>query len=64
MKNPGEITGYSVGLAGHPNRDGGVIWYGGGKLAAEAAPATESEERPSTAVGSAPDHRCRAERGA
>jgi hypothetical protein len=34
-RNPGEITGYSVGLACHTNRDGGVIWYGGGKLAAD-----------------------------
>jgi hypothetical protein len=32
---PGEITGYSVGLACHTNREGGVIWYGGGKLAAD-----------------------------
>jgi hypothetical protein len=34
-RNPAEITGYSVGLAGHMNRDGGVVWYGGGKLAAD-----------------------------
>jgi hypothetical protein len=34
-KNSGEITGYSVGLACHTNRDGGVVWYGGGKLAAD-----------------------------
>jgi hypothetical protein len=34
-KNPGEITGYSVGLACHTNRDRGVVWYGGGKLAAD-----------------------------
>jgi hypothetical protein len=34
-KNPGEITGYSVGLARHTNRDRGVVWYGGGKLAAD-----------------------------
>jgi len=34
-KNPGEITGYSVGLKCHTNRDGGVVWYGGGKLAAD-----------------------------
>ena len=33
--NRGEITGYSVGLAAHSNRDGGVVWYGGGKLAAD-----------------------------
>ena len=28
-----EVTGYAVGLAQHTARDGGVIWYGGGKLA-------------------------------
>jgi hypothetical protein len=33
-KNPGEVTGYSVGLR-CTNRDGGVVWYGGGKLAAD-----------------------------
>ncbi|MFI5068127.1 MAG: relaxase/mobilization nuclease domain-containing protein, partial [Streptosporangiales bacterium] len=33
--NPGEVTGYAVGLAGHTTRDGGIIWYGGGKLAAD-----------------------------
>jgi hypothetical protein len=33
--NPGQVTGYAVGLARHTARDGGVIWYGGGKLAAD-----------------------------
>ncbi|HUY52724.1 MAG TPA: hypothetical protein VMV92_44655 [Streptosporangiaceae bacterium] len=33
--NPGEVTGYAVGLAGHTTKDGGIIWYGGGKLAAD-----------------------------
>ena len=33
--SPGRVTGYAVGLAGHRARDGGVIWYGGGKLAAD-----------------------------
>jgi hypothetical protein len=33
MTNPGEVTGYAVGLPQHTARDGGVIWYGGGKLA-------------------------------
>ena len=32
---PGQVTGYAVGLARHTARDGGVIWYGGGKLAAD-----------------------------
>jgi hypothetical protein len=34
-KNPGEVTGYAVGLAQHTNADGGVVWYSGGKLAAD-----------------------------
>jgi hypothetical protein len=33
--DPGEVTGYAVGLPGHTARDGGVVWYGGGKLAAD-----------------------------
>jgi hypothetical protein len=32
---PGAVTGYAVGLAQHTARGGGVIWYGGGKLAAD-----------------------------
>jgi hypothetical protein len=32
---PGEVTGYAVGFPGHTARDGGVVWYGGGKLAAD-----------------------------
>jgi hypothetical protein len=35
MTSPGEVTGYAVGLARHTAKDGGVIWYGGGKLAAD-----------------------------
>jgi hypothetical protein len=34
-KNPGEVTGYAVGLAHHTTKDGEVVWYGGGKLAAD-----------------------------
>ncbi|HUZ54494.1 MAG TPA: hypothetical protein VMU94_18470 [Streptosporangiaceae bacterium] len=33
--SPGEVTGYAVGLPQHTAKDGGVIWYGGGKLAAD-----------------------------
>jgi hypothetical protein len=32
---PGEVTGYAVGLADHTTKDGAVVWYGGGKLAAD-----------------------------
>jgi hypothetical protein len=31
----GEVTGYAVGLPCHTAKDGGVVWYGGGKLAAD-----------------------------
>jgi hypothetical protein len=33
--HPDQVTGYAVGLPGHTARDGGVVWYGGGKLAAD-----------------------------
>ena len=32
-KNPGQITGYAVALPGDTGKDGGPVWYGGGKLA-------------------------------
>src|SRR5215471_535311 len=31
----GEVTGYAVGLPHHTASNGGVVWYGGGKLAAD-----------------------------
>jgi hypothetical protein len=31
----GEVTGYAVGLSAHRTKDGGIVWYGGGKLAAD-----------------------------
>ena len=33
--SPGQVTGYAVGLPHHTSKAGGVIWYGGGKLAAD-----------------------------
>jgi hypothetical protein len=33
--NPGQVTGYAVGLPRHAAKGGGIIWYGGGKLAAD-----------------------------
>jgi MobA/VirD2-like, nuclease domain len=33
--HPDQVAGYAVGLPGHTARDGGVVWYGGGKLAAD-----------------------------
>ena len=35
MINPGEVTGYAVGLRDHTTKNGGTVWYGGGKLAAD-----------------------------
>jgi hypothetical protein len=34
-RNPGEVTGYAVGLDGHTNPQGDTVWYGGGKLATD-----------------------------
>jgi hypothetical protein len=33
-KNPGQVTGYSVAVPGDTAKDGGPVWYSGGKLAA------------------------------
>jgi hypothetical protein len=33
--NPGEVTGYAVGLPSHTARGEGIVWYSGGKLAAD-----------------------------
>jgi hypothetical protein len=33
--HPDQVTGYAVGLPGHTAPGGGVVWYGGGKLAAD-----------------------------
>jgi hypothetical protein len=35
VTNPGQVTGYSVALPGDTAKDGGPIWYGGGKLAVD-----------------------------
>jgi len=32
---PDQVTGYAVGLPQHIAKGGGIIWYGGGKLAAD-----------------------------
>jgi hypothetical protein len=34
-KNPGQVTGYAVALPGDVTKDGNLIWYSGGKLAAD-----------------------------
>ncbi len=35
VKDPGQVTGYAVALPGDTTKDGGPVWYGGGKLAAD-----------------------------
>jgi hypothetical protein len=35
VKSPGQVTGYSVALPGDTTKDGGPVWYGGGKLATD-----------------------------
>ncbi|MGH3188631.1 MAG: hypothetical protein ACRDPY_39525 [Streptosporangiaceae bacterium] len=35
VTNPGQVTGYSAALPGDTTKDGGPVWYGGGKLAAD-----------------------------
>ncbi len=34
-RHPGEVTGYAVALTGDTAREGGPVWFGGGKLAAD-----------------------------
>ncbi len=53
VTNPGEFTGYAVGLAQHTTRGGGVVWYGGGKLAADLTLA-KLRARWTTAAGHEP----------
>jgi MobA/VirD2-like, nuclease domain len=36
VKNPGQVTGYSVAFPGDTTKDGGPVWYGGGKLAPDS----------------------------
>ena len=52
--NPDQVTGYAVGLPGHTARDGGVVWYGGGKLAADLTLPKLRARWPGTAAGHAP----------
>ncbi len=35
VTNPGQVTGYAVALPGDTAKDGGPVWYGGGKLATD-----------------------------
>ncbi len=53
VKNPGQVTGYAVALPGDTARGGGLVWYGGGKLAADLTwPRLSCRwSRPATAPG-------------
>ena len=35
IRTPGQVTGYAVALPGDTAKDGGPVWYSGGKLAAD-----------------------------
>jgi len=35
VRDPGQVTGYTVALSGDTTRAGGPVWFGGGKLAAD-----------------------------
>jgi hypothetical protein len=48
---PGQVTGYAVGLPAHTARGGGVVWYGGGKLAADLTLPKLRARWPGTAAG-------------
>jgi hypothetical protein len=51
---PDQVTGYAVGLPGHTARGGGVVWYGGGKLAADLTLPKLRARWAGTAAGHAP----------
>ncbi|HEX3959505.1 MAG TPA: hypothetical protein VHZ03_23215 [Trebonia sp.] len=52
-KNPGQVTGYEVALPGDAGKDGGPVWFGGGKLAPDlTCPKLSSRwASPGTAAG-------------
>ena len=65
-RNPGEVTGYAVALPGDTGPEGGPIWYGGGKLAADLTwprlrqrwAGSGSPAWPGAGHGSGPARRC------
>ena len=58
VTSPGQVTGYAVGLAHHTAKDGGTVWYGGGKLAADLTlpKLRQRWAATSTEAGSFPGH--------
>jgi hypothetical protein len=77
-QNPGQITGYAVATPGDTASDGGPVWYGGGKLAADlswprlrqrwtpgrAAPGRVNPDLTATDRNAAWEHAARAAAGA
>ena len=55
VRNPGQVTGYAVALPGDTTKDGGPVWFGGGKLAADLSwPKLGSRWAPRRAPAGAP----------
>ena len=51
VTSPGQVTGYSVALPGDTTKNGGSVWYGGGKLAADLSwPKLQQRWTPSRAM--------------
>ncbi|MGH3294930.1 MAG: relaxase/mobilization nuclease domain-containing protein, partial [Trebonia sp.] len=58
--NPGEVTGYAVGLPGDVSTAGGQVWYGGGKLAPDLTlPKLRTRWGPAAPGDPEPDSRIR-----
>ena len=56
ISNPGQVTGYSVALPGDTAKDGGPVWYGGGKLAADLSwPKLQERWTPARTAPGRPD---------
>jgi hypothetical protein len=56
--DPGQVTGYAVGLPGDTGQDGGQVWYGGGKLAPDLTlPKLRARWDPARAPGARPGAR-------
>jgi relaxase-like protein len=55
VTSPGSVTGYSVALPGDAAKDGGPVWYGGGKLAVDLSwPKLQQRWAPARAASGRP----------
>jgi hypothetical protein len=68
--NPGQITGYAVGLPGHHTAAGRPVWYGGGRLAPDLtlpklrhrwSASTDEPPQAAPAAGARPGPKARAD---